>query len=643
MDQTIRQCLQPGGQLSLQIEQYESRPQQLQMSLDIATTLQSVNGILMAEAGTGTGKSLAYLIPAALLRQNVVVSTGTKALQEQLINKDIPLLNTLLEDPINAVLVKGRRNYLCARRFNQFRDRPEFQSMAEKRRFSAVCDWVAETKSGDRAEMDFLPDFSPLWNNICSRRDDCMGGRCPEYATCYLLKLRVRAQAADLVVVNHHLFFADAALRRSSAMAALPDSQAVIFDEAHLLDDIVTQFLGVHLGQPEILDLIRLIRRWKPTRKELGGEKWALAGALGSVEEGAAMFFGSMPSGEGRFELLPQMSDEIGRYGTLLIERVENLSQALEKDGLIPEEFTAEWKQVCRGISDKTRFFLAHDEPGMAWWGEHTSQGNILHACPIEIADEFPKIIQDPIRPVVLTSATLTTGNTFNYMTDRLGLQHATTAVYPSPFDYPNQGQLYIPDHLPDPNHNDFLAACSTEIMDIVNATNGRAFILTTSYSAMRAIREQIEDQLEFRMLVQGDAPKRRLIREFIEDTHSVLLATMSFWQGVDVPGEALSTVIINRLPFGSPGDPMIRARIEFMNDNGVNAFFNYQIPSAVMMLKQGVGRLIRSKSDRGLIAVLDNRIIKKQYGRQFLDSLPGFSRVRSIDEVITFFNGIQN
>ncbi|HPQ39114.1 MAG TPA: ATP-dependent DNA helicase, partial [bacterium] len=513
-----------------------------------------------------------------------------------------------------------------------------FEPVREKKMFEKVRKWAMSTNTGDRAEMDFLPDSTSLWHQICSRRDECMGGRCAQYGACFLLKLRMKAQRANLVVANHHLFFADAALRRSNTVSALPDAQALIFDEAHQLDEIVTQFLGVHISAGEIDDFLKLVRRWKPTRKELGGETWGLTATLALVEEGARMFFRTFGSGEGRFELLEQYTDETGRMGNVLIERLEHLSAALDKEGYIPEEFTAEWKHLCFDLSGRIRFFMVHDEPGMAWWGERSSPGNTLHASPVDISGEFPAIIRTPVRPVVMTSATLTAGPSFDYFTGRLGIRGAVTAVYPSPFDYSTQGLLYLPDHLPEPSHPEFYEACAGEIKALLEASRGRAFVLTTSYSGLKQLRERLEDDLEYPLLVQGDAPKHRLIRDFVDDVHSVLLATISFWQGVDVPGDALSAVIIDKLPFSSPGDPIVRARIEHCNSSEGNAFMNYQLPGAIMMLKQGVGRLIRSRRDRGMVAILDHRILKRRYGRLFIQSLPPFRRASALTDVQEFF-----
>ncbi|MBN1296180.1 ATP-dependent DNA helicase [bacterium] len=640
MERVIREYLEPGGGLCRIFPQYEYRPEQLRMALDIAATFQSPDGVLVAEAGTGTGKSMAYLIPAAVMGRTVIISTGTKNLQEQLIHKDIPLLNRILDKPVRAVLVKGRQNYLCRRRWEMFIGQPEFDSVRDKKLFERVRVWAAGTATGDRAEMDFLPDTSGLWRHICSRRDDCLGGRCTHFSACFLLRLRIAAQNADLVIANHHLFFADATLRRGGAVSALPDTEAIIFDEAHLLEEVVTQFLGVHIGYGDIIDFLDMIRRWKPKRRELEGREWGLAGVLGTVEEGAGLFFKQFHSGEGRFELIPRWNDEADRMATVFLERLAHLEKELDGEGLIPEEFRGEWKMMLRDFAGRIRFFQIHDDSGMAWWGEHAPVGNTIHASPIDISAEFPGIIRTPLRPVILSSATLSAGDTFAFFVDRLGINGSMLETYPSPFDYPSQGILYLPDHLPDPNHLDFYDRCAEEIVSLVDISEGRAFILTTSYSGLNSLRTRLQDAIDYPLLVQGDAPKHRLISDFTRDIHSVLLATISFWQGVDVPGEALSAVIIDKLPFASPGDPMTRARIDHLNAHGGNAFIHYQVPAAVMMLKQGVGRLIRSRSDRGLVAVLDHRIVRRQYGRMFLDSLPPFRQTSSLDDLRTFFTG---
>lgn len=639
MNSFIKACLQPGGRLASVFPNYEYRSQQLEMAEDIASVLQSDEGIFVAEAGTGTGKSLAYLIPSAVLKRHVIISTGTKNLQEQLITNDIPLLNSLLDKPVHSVLVKGRQNYLCIRRIGQFREHPEFQSVREKKMWPLIDQWSRSTETGDSGEMDFLPDASPTWRQICSRRDECMGSHCPNYSSCFLLRLRIRAQAADLVVVNHHLFFADTMLRQRNKVSALPDAQAVIFDEAHLLEETVTHFLGAHIGQSDIDDFTRMIRRWKPDRRDLGKGGWAVEPLLKEVGEGAALFFGSMPSGEGRFDLDMAMGQDTERMGGVLVERITRLRTALDNEGLIPGEFLNEWKEICRNMCDSIRLFLARSEPGMAWWGEHSAQGNCLHAGPVDISNDFPAILRKPPRPVILTSATLAAGNSFDYLVGRLGIHSAAARIYPSPFDYAQQGLLYLPKHLPDPRDDSFYPECAKEILGLLEITRGRAFILTTSFSGMARIRELIEDKIQYPLLVQGERPKMALIEEFRSDIHSVLLATISFWQGVDVPGESLSAVIIEKLPFASPGDPLIKARVEHLQSQGIDPFNSFQVPSAVMMLKQGVGRLIRSKTDRGMVAVMDRRILTMGYGRRFLGSLPGFSRTNDLEEVSRFFS----
>ena len=641
MEQFIRTCLEPDGRLARAFLNYEFRPQQLEMALDVAATLQSETGIFIAEAGTGTGKSLAYLIPAAAMKRHVIISTGTKNLQEQLMKNDIPLLNTILDRAIYAVLIKGRQNYLCLRRFELFSDHPEFSSVKEKKLWQSVVDWAVSTDTGDSAEMDFLPDYSPLWKNICTRRDDCMGVRCPYYSSCFLLRLKIKAQAADMVVVNHHLYFADVMLRQKSSVSALPDTHAVIFDEAHLLEEIVTQFLGAHLGQGDVFDFTRLIRRWKPERKDLGKAGWGLDVCLKQVEEGAVLFFNSMPSGEGRFDFVPMMKEEVVRLGNVFIERLDSLRGRLDGEGLIPAEFIVEWKEICRNMANAVRLFMDHSEPGMAWWGEHTNQGNYLHAGPVDISGDFLSIISNPVRPVILTSATLTTDSTFDFLVSRLGLQRSENRIYPSPFDFAQQGIMYMPVHLPNPNSQNFYDECAVEIQKILEITQGRAFILTTSYTGLEKLRALLTDAIPFPLLVQGDKPKSVIIDDFRRDVRSVLLATISFWQGVDVPGESLSAVIIDKLPFASPGDPLVKARVEFLKAQGQDPFYGFQVPNAIMMLKQGVGRLIRSKTDRGMITILDHRIQKMGYGRKFLRSLPGFSQTSDLHEVNYFFRSM--
>lgn len=635
----IRQCLEPGGKLASVISHYEFRPQQLEMAIDIFNALLHKEEIFLAEAGTGTGKSLAYLIPIAAMQQRAIVSTGTKNLQEQLITKDIPLLNTLLDNELHAVLMKGRNNYLCLRRYEEFASQPAFQTMREKKRWSRIMEWAEYTDTGDRSEMAFLPDNSELWHSICSRREECFGLRCPHYRSCFLLRLKIQAQSADLVVVNHHLYFADMTLRKENSFSTLPQAETIVFDEAHLLEEVATQFLGSHLSQGDILDFVKMIRRWKPGRKDMQEAEWRLEPSLRRLEEGVKLFFDSMPSGEGRFAISDIINNETERMGTVLVERLNNLRSDLEREGLIPAEFVDEWNDICRMLSDSTRLFLARTEPAMAWWGEHTSQGNALHATPVDISGDFSRILKRPDQSVILTSATLTMQNSFDFMKDRLGIPGSLTCIYPSPFDYARQGILYLPQTLPFPDHPGFYPECAKEITRILEMSEGRAFILTTSYAGMEKLRALLNETIAFPLFVQGDEPKRILIEKFRSDIHSVLLATISFWQGVDVPGESLSAVIIDKLPFASPADPVTRARVEYFRENGMDPFSGFQVPSAVMMLKQGIGRLIRSRSDRGLVAVLDQRILTRSYGQKFIRSLPGFSISSNFEDVRAFFS----
>ncbi|MGB3976855.1 MAG: helicase C-terminal domain-containing protein [bacterium] len=634
----IRQCLEPRGKLEKLIPWYEYRSQQLEMSIDIYNALHNKTEVFLAEAGTGTGKSLAYLLPVAAIQKRAIISTGTKNLQEQLIKKDIPLLNQLLDKTLYAVLMKGRNNYLCQRRFEDFRSNPEFYSVKEKTDWQKIQDWADCTETGDREEMDFLSDTSETWQEICSRREECLGQRCPFNRSCFLARLKIQAQAADLIVVNHHLYFADTALRKDNSFSALPQADIVVFDEAHLLEDIATHFLGSHLSHADIRSFVKMIRRWKSERDDLKSVIKRLENPLRGLEEGAKLFFDSMPSGTGRFALENIMLKETERLGSVLLERLDDFQVSLAREVLVLEEFIDDWKETCRTFSDSMRLFIERSEPGIAWWGEHTGQGNALHATPVDISRDFKRTFLKSGQSVVLLSATMTTENSFKYIIDRLGLADSQTQIYPSPFDYTEQGILYLPQALPDPNHPDFYAECAQEIIRLLEITQGKAFILSTSYAGMEKLHSLIVDSIKHTLLVQGDMPKHRLIKKFQQDVHSVLLATISFWQGVDVPGESLSAVIIDKLPFASPSDPVVKARIKFFREKELDPFNGFQVPLAVMMLKQGIGRLIRSRSDRGLVAVLDQRISTRRYGQKFIQSLPEFKISHSLDDVRLFF-----
>jgi ATP-dependent DNA helicase DinG len=638
MNLLVKQCLEPNGKLASVIPEYEFRRYQLEMADDVFRTVTSPGSLLLAEAGTGTGKSLAYLIPVAVAQCRTIVSTGTKNLQEQLVNKDIPLLNKIVDHPVHAILLKGRGNYLCIRRKQWFAENPEFGSVKEKKQWASILRWSDSTDTGDRSELEFLHDRSSLWTNINSRREECLGNKCRHFRDCYLMRLKIRAQKADLIVVNHHLFFADTIFSGTNRISALPETQALIFDEAHLIEETASQFFGVHLSQFQIMDFVKMIRRWKPTRRELKDSGWRMETSLKGLEEGAGLFFSSIPSGIGRFDLADIMNKQTEKMGAVLINRFESLDSELTVNRLIPEEFVNEWRSLCREMKESLILFLNRSEPGMAWWGEHSQSGNSLHAVPIDISDDFSNCIRNSDRSVIMTSATLATNNSFDYVAKRLGIKDYKPRIYPSAFQYKKQGILYLPKHLPDPNDPDFYIECAKEIIDLLNASSGRAFILTTSYSGMNKLRSLLTESIPFHLLVQGDMPKKTLTELFIKDIHSVLLATISFWQGVDIPGESLSAVIIDKLPFASPGDPITKARLDYLRENGLDPFREYQIPSAIMMLKQGLGRLIRTRTDKGLVAVLDHRITTKNYGRKFLQSIPDFCRASNLDDVKNFF-----
>lgn len=604
------------------------------MALDIWRTLET-GGILFAEAGTGTGKSLAYLIPAALWGSPVLISTGTRNLQEQLYWQDIPVLRKILDSPLDAVIVKGRNNYLCRKRWDDVQSQGILNTGFKRDDWNRLSEWVSTTRTGDRAEMEFLPDTSRLWQNVCSRSETCLGPRCRHYNDCFVVRLKIKAQQADIVIANHHLFFADAVLRSRKRISALPSVGAVIFDEAHLVDDIATGFLGIRINHRDILDFLSLIQLF--ARNGSNRKKWKLDKPIQKLREASAVYFGLFGLGEGRFSLESRYGEELNRQASILAGSAENLLQTMTRERAIPDESRNELEFRLRDIADSIAFLDQMSDPDYVFWGEHTQAGPILHANPIEIARDLPGLIRQSLRPLVFTSATLTVRNSFEYIISRLGFDVSETRCYPSPFDYPQQAVLYLPDHLPGPDDPDFYRQISGEIKRILDVSRGRAFILCTSYRGMDIIREEIKSDLDYPLCVQGESPKHVLLERFRSDGHSVLIGTASFWQGVDVPGPALSCVIIDKLPFSIPTDPVIKARIEKIRMMGGDAFNDFQIPEAVMILKQGLGRLIRSRSDRGIAAILDHRVFTKSYGRAFLDSIPEFTRTHDFNELSAF------
>lgn len=619
-----------GGPLARCIEGYAPRPPQTAFARAVEAIL-GEGGILLAEVATGTGKTLAYLAPLILSGQKGLVSTATRTLQAQILEKDIPLLSRALGRRVSAVALKGRQNYLCLRRFEQFRSRPLFRFAADAERYDLLERWAGATETGDRAELAELPDDFGPWKDVCSTSETCWGSKCGLEAECHVQRVRRAAHRAQVVVVNHHLFFADLSVRATSAGEVLPRYDAVVFDEAHHLETTATEYFGTQASSYRVADLVRsalaLPELGKPVRESLDG-------ALASAEA----LWRALPSSEGRTRLRRGLG---GEAKTHLDATVEALSHLLDRLATRQGEDLDVEGVVRRALElrNDLALFGTEPEPGEVRWVETRGRGRFLHAVPVEVGPVLAANLFSRPTPAVLTSATLRVGGSFAYLRTRLGLpESAREVASESPFDHARQGLIYVPEAMPDPNEPSFPECAAGEVRRILEASEGRAFCLFTSHRVLREVAERLGRDLPYRLLVQGQAPREILLRAFQEDVHSVLLGAQSFWEGVDVPGEALSAVIIDKIPFGSPGDPLVEARIERIRARGESPFQTYQLPAAAMVLRQGVGRLLRRSADRGVVSVLDRRLLERAYGRYLLSSLPPFPLTRDPARLTHFF-----
>ena len=591
---------------------------------------------LIVEAGTGTGKTLAYLVPSILSGKRVVISTGTKNLQEQLFFKDLPFLQSLFAQPLAVCYMKGRANYLCRQKLYDAEREPVLSGFDETREFQLIRDWEPATLTGDRSELRELKEASSTWWKLDARSDLCAGQKCKQFDRCFITEMHRRAAESDIIIVNHHLFFADLAMRDQAFGAILPDYSAVIFDEAHEIEDVAGQYFGMSASNLQIQELIKDTAATSRQKQFASPE---LDRALIHLGDGTEAFFRLFPQ-EGRqafreHESFLMQHDET--YGDLLFS-LEALCARLELvEGAI--EQTLPLVRRARLIQQALRFWMEGADPAYVHWTERRGRGFYLQATPIDVSQTLATHLWERVDTVILTSATLAVAGQFDYTQKRLGLQHARTLAIESHYDYRKQVLLYIPPHLPDPRRPDFARRAADEVEQIVDVSRGRAFVLFTSYQQMRQVYELLRSRLAYPLLLQGDAPRTALIEAFRAAPGAVLFGTSSFWQGVDVQGEQLSCVIIDRLPFAVPTDPVIAARAEAVRQNGGNPFYEYQIPQAALALKQGFGRLIRSASDRGVLALLDNRITKLPYGRVFFDSLPAYRLTSKLGDVQEFFH----
>ena len=651
LNAAVAAAFAPGGPIARALDGFEARNGQLEMA-DAASAVFADGGILLAEAGTGTGKTLAYLIPAILSRRRVLVSTGTKNLQEQIFYKDLPVLKQSIGVPFTAAYMKGRGNYLCLHRFDSYKEGGSAQSLGFTRDESIyirlIDEWSRETQTGDRAELEDLPEDVPFWKDIAASSENCVGTECPRYQDCFVTKMRQRAAESDLVIVNHHLLCADAAVRQSDFGEVIPTCHYAVVDEAHQLEDVATQYFGIVVSNYRIDDLGRDVDRAVAAKLIEDAETAdVLKDRAERVRDHARPFFSALQmmrfdgpgvvGNETRIRIGSAQINRVADEGLALVRSIEALEAEIALARNAPPDVMALSTRAA-DIRKDLDFLMRADDGGYVYYLDVRGRGVYLRASPIDVSGIVRDLLIDRMTGTVLTSATLTVDGSFEYVRGRLGIRKAQEIRLPSEFDYRRQSILYLPRRMPDPRSREFATAVAEEVIEIVKRTRGRAFVLFTSYANLREVQARASGEIEYPILVQGTAPRSALLREFKATPNAVLLATSSFWQGVDVVGEALSCVIIDKLPFASPGDPITSARIDAINARGGSAFGEYQIPLAILALQQGLGRLLRHRQDRGVLAVLDPRLRSMAYGRRFLASLPPAPVTSELNAIERFF-----
>ena len=644
---TLHAFFAPGGILAQSPLPYEYRPGQLDMAKAVERALEERRHLIV-EAGTGTGKTLAYLLPALRTGRRVIISTGTKALQDQLFFRDIPFLESLLGE-LRVCYMKGRANYLCRHKLVTLTQHPILSGLEEIDQFHQISEWEKRTETGDRAELSALPEASALWHRLDARSEACLGSTCPDYQRCFVTEMRRKAQESDIVIVNHHLFFADLAVRQQASGApdagVLPEAGAVIFDEAHELEDVASSYFGINLSNVRFEELARDLESMLRSKQALSA---ALSSSAQILRERARMFFAALPRGagndgrmqfSGREEFLEAQGDlYLGVLNGLhrLEGELERLRGVDEAPGL---------RKRTADIREHLKFLMESEDRNTVFWlerrggrGRNATTSTHLQATPIDVSTLLGELLFENFPSVVLTSATLTVQGGFEHLRKRLGLKDARELVVPSHFRYGEQALLYLPQEMPDPRDPNFQEEAARRIRRMLEITQGRAFCLFTSYQQMHDLYDRLLTEVGFPLLLQGTAPRKALLEEFRETPNAVLFGTSSFWQGVDVQGDALSCVIVDRLPFAVPSDPVVQARMRAIEENGGSPFFEYQVPAAVITLKQGFGRLIRSLEDRGVLMLLDPRLQRQRYGRVFLESLPPYRITQEWSVVEQFF-----
>jgi ATP-dependent DNA helicase DinG len=623
------------GPLARRIAGYRHRTQQVEMASAIAQAIRD-NEILIAEAGTGTGKTFAYLVPTLLSGGKVIISTGTKTLQDQLFGRDLPTVRAALGVPVTTALLKGRANYLCHFHLERTQSEGRFLTREDVKHFQAIAAFAKVTQSGDRAELASVPEDATLWPRVTSTRENCLGQDCGFYKECFVMRARKAALEAEVVVVNHHLFFADVMLRDEGVGELLPNCNTVILDEAHQLPEVATLFFGESISTGQALELAR------DTRIEAARSAQdfkPLPEAADKLEKAARDVRMALGSSSGRvagaaFEQNAAFMNSLDMLKAALLECGERLEAQQERG----EGLKNCWTRATDLIARLARWREATSSEDIRW-GEAYTHSVQLSVTPLTVADAFKKHVEGHARAWILTSATLAVKSDFSHYQSEMGLEAARVALWQSPFDFAQQALLYVPRGLPDPNSPEYTKAVIAAVLPVLKASGGRAFVLFTSLKAMREGAQLLRDAaLDYPLLVQGERSRSEHLARFRELGRAVLVGSQTFWEGVDVKGDALSVVIIDKLPFAPPDDPVVAARVQAINKAGRNGFMEYQLPEAIISLKQGAGRLIRDETDRGVLMICDPRLIGKSYGKRVWQSLPPMRRTRELADVQAFF-----